>query len=317
MAKSLLSLVTVLFVISATGCRPTSESAAGASQNKKESLAKARKGFQTNLVRKESAKEPLPEPPASVFRIVSYQSPAGKMAAYLSVHSKDGKKRPAIIWITGGDCNTIGDVWSPHQAKNDQTASAYRKAGIVMMFPSLRGGNRNPGVREGFLGEVDDVLAARDWLAKQEEVDPSRIYLGGHSTGGTLALLVSECTDQFRGIFCFGPVHDPSQYDDEYVPFNAKDSREVMLRAPMFWLHSIKSPTYMIEGKKDGNGLSLLAMASTAKQDNLQNIYSLMAANHDHFSVLAPANKLIAAKILADTGAAGINLTEEEINKAK
>ena len=27
------------------------------------------------------------------------------------------------------------------------------------------------------------------------------IYLGGHSTGGTLVLLVSECTDRFRAIF--------------------------------------------------------------------------------------------------------------------
>lgn len=55
-----------------------------------------------------------------------------------------------------------------------------------MMFPSLRGGNDNPGVKEGFLAEVDDVLAAADFLGKQNYVDPGRIYLGGHSTGGTL-----------------------------------------------------------------------------------------------------------------------------------
>ena len=33
-----------------------------------------------------------------------------------------------------------------------------------MMFPSLRGGNNNPGSKEGFFGEVDDVLAAADLL---------------------------------------------------------------------------------------------------------------------------------------------------------
>ena len=66
-----------------------------------------------------------------------------------------------------------------------------------MMFPSLRGGNDNPGNKEGFLGEVDDVLAAADFLSKQEFVDPNRIYLGGHSTGGTLVLLVAACSNKF------------------------------------------------------------------------------------------------------------------------
>ena len=36
------------------------------------------------------------------------------------------------------------------------------------------------------------------FLAAQPYVDPARIYLGGHSTGGTLALLVAECSETFR-----------------------------------------------------------------------------------------------------------------------
>ena len=43
---------------------------------------------------------------------------------------------------------------------NDQNATAYPKAGVVTYFPSLRGGNLNPGRGEGFLGEVDDIIAA-------------------------------------------------------------------------------------------------------------------------------------------------------------
>src|SRR2546430_17631493 len=105
------------------------------------------------------------------------------MAAYLSPDPRDGKKHPAIIWITGGDCNSIGDVWSPAPRANDQTASAFWKAGIIMMFPSLRGGNDNPGLKEGFFGEVEDILAAADFLAKQEDVDAKRNYLGGPRPG--------------------------------------------------------------------------------------------------------------------------------------
>src|SRR5262249_51035025 len=145
------------------------------------SLIEARKGFQTKLARRESAQTPVDEAPAQIFRTIRFDSPAGKLAAYLSPDPKNGKKNPAIIWITGGDCNTIDKgCWTEGPPANDQSASAFRKAGIVMMFPSLRGGNDNPGVREGFLGEVDDVLAAADYLGKQPFVDPARIYLGGH-----------------------------------------------------------------------------------------------------------------------------------------
>src|SRR5579871_6590666 len=95
-------------------------------------LGEARKGFQTKLLRRESAKEPVPPPPPKVFRMVRYDAPAGQLAAYLSPDPKDGKKHPAIIWITGGDCNTIGDVWTPARPSDDQTAAAFRKAGIGM-----------------------------------------------------------------------------------------------------------------------------------------------------------------------------------------
>ncbi len=162
-------------------------------EQEKGSLLEARRGFKTKLVPLARERDPVPEPPPELFRKISYDSPAGKLAAYISQAPQDGTKHPAIIWITGGDCNTIDEgVWSAAPPSNDQTASAYRKAGIVMMFPSLRGGNDNPGVKEAFLGEVDDVLAAARYLVRDESVDPKRLYLGGHSTGGTLVLLVAE-----------------------------------------------------------------------------------------------------------------------------
>src|SRR5262245_11682556 len=146
---------------------PTPE--AGGDTAMPRSLTDARKGFKTKLVRRESGGDAPPAPPQDLFRTVQYDSPAGKMAAYLSVAPKDGKKHPAIVWITGGDCNSIDQgCWEKQPPSNDQSARAFREAGIVMMFPSLRGGNNNPGVKEGFLGEVDDVIAATDFLAKQE-----------------------------------------------------------------------------------------------------------------------------------------------------
>jgi dipeptidyl aminopeptidase/acylaminoacyl peptidase len=276
-------------------------------------LLEARKGFKSKLTG-HKANEPVEAPPAKLFQTIEFRSPVGSLAAYLTPDPKDGKKHPAIIWITGGDCNTIGDVWSPPEAGNDQSARQYREAGIVMMFPSLRGGNKNPGVQEGFLGEVDDVLAAADHLARQEFVDPKRIYLGGHSTGGTLVMLVAESTDRFRAVFSFGPAESVAGYGPEYTPFDVSNKHEVELRSPGYWLASINCPTFVFEGTIEANvdSFRTMARASSNPQAHFQ---AVRGANH--FSILAPTNRLIAQKILEDQAGprTNISFSETELNK--
>ena len=282
-------------------------------EQEKGSLVEARRGFKTKLVPQNAQHDPVPDPPPEIFRKVLYDSPAGKLAAYVSQVPDDGEKRPAIVWITGGDCNSIDDLWSPGPPSNDQTASAYRKAGIVTMFPSLRGGNDNPGIKESFLGEVDDVLAAADYLARQKSVDPRRIYLGGHSTGGTLVLLVAESTDRFRAVFSFGPASDVSYYPSEYIPFDTSNPREVKLRSPGRWLSSIHGPTFVFEGTEQGNLSSMQAMAQATTNPM---VHFLTVKGATHFSILAPTNALIARKILGDTGpTTNIAFTEQELNQ--
>ncbi len=307
---------TLLALVVLAGCvRPGGSPPAGGggSADKAVSLVEARQGFQTKLARKESAKEPVPQPPARLFRTVRYDAPVGKLAAYLTPDPRDGKKHPAIVWITGGDCNSIGDVWGPAPSSNDQTAAAFRKAGVVMMFPSLRGGNDNPGVKEGFLGEVDDVIAAAEFLGKQEYVDPKRVHLGGHSTGGTLVLLAAECSDRFRAVFSFGPVEDVSGYPAEYTPFDTSDPREVELRSPGRWINSIRVPTFVFEGTDRGNIDSLQAMARASTNPQA---HFLPVRGANHFSILAPVNRLIAEKVLRDDGPeCNLAFTEDEVNK--
>lgn len=299
MQRSLAGLCLLLIV----GCNRTIPQQTG-------TLVDARKGFQSKLTN-ERTNASVDHPPESVFRLVSYPAPGGEYPAYLTPDPGDGQKHPAIVWITGGDCNTIGNVWDPASPDNDQTAAAFRQAGIVMLFPSLRGGNMNPGYREGFLGEVDDVIAAADFLSKQEYVDPNRIYLGGHSTGGTLVLLVSEMTDRFRAVFSFGPVDDVSGYGGEYLPFNYRDSREVLVRSPIHWLHTIQSPTFVLEGD-DGNISCLRAMKRHSKNPQVRLI---TARGTDHFGILAPVNQLLAKKVLADNGmTTNLSVTEDEVN---
>lgn len=278
-------------------------------------LGDARAQYATKLTRKESDGGAPDKPPAGVFDLVKFTSPAGQLSAYLTPAPAGGGKHPAMIWITGGDHATIGDVWSPRPRDNDQSASQLRKAGIVMMFPSQRGGNDNPGFHEGMYGEVADISAAFDYLLTLDYVDPARIYLGGHSTGGTMALLVAESDARFRATFAFGPVTDPRGYGRDFTPYNTRDRVEIALRAPILWLDSLRSPTFVIEGESDGNADDVRALADENKNKNAS---FFVVKGQDHFSVLAPALDLIAKKIKADTGAtSNISLTLAELNAAK
>lgn len=285
----------LLIALLALGCQPIDPLTSQISDTDK-TLPEARQGFTTKIVKSGDDFGAPDIPRGNTFKLVQYSSPVGDLAAYLTPDPGDGQKHPAIVWITGGDNNSIGDVWSPQSRDNDQGASAFRKAGIVMMFPSQRGGNDNPGRREGFYGEVDDILAATDYLASLPYVDPQQIYLGGHSTGGTLAMLVGESTDRYRGIIALGPVAGVVQYGGDYVYCDLNNQEELKLRSPLYWMHGVKSPMFVFEGANQGNwdgSIEVMARENTNPQIEFWKV-----PNHDHFSVIAPVTEMLAEQII-------------------
>jgi pimeloyl-ACP methyl ester carboxylesterase len=294
---------------------PAPSTAPKAPQAKQVSFAEARKGFSTKIVRKSEPGDPIVSAPSRIFRNVTYPSPAGKLKAYLSPDPKDGKKHPAIIWIFGGFDNDIGDpAWKDGPPRADQSASAFRKAGILMMYPALRGGGDGPGSKEVCYGEVDDVLAATDFLAKQDYVDPKRIYLGGHSTGGTLVLLAAEATDRYRAVFSFGPIDNMRNYPAEELPFDVSNPKEFEMRSPIRWIMSIHSPVFVFEGES-GNAGSLLAL-SNASPNLHPGLHFFLVKGKDHFSILSPVTKLLAAKIVKDDGhSCNIDINDAELGQ--
>jgi len=276
-------------------------------------LLEGRSGFTTNLTKGEQAGYPAPEPPPALFALEQYRSPVGELAAYVSPSPGDGKKHPAMIWVFGGFDNSIGETaWEPASPDNDQSASAFREAGIVMMYPSFRGGNMNPGHIEAFYGEVDDLIAAADHLASKDYVDSQRIYLGGHSTGGTLVMLAAAATDRFRAVFAFGPVDDVAGYGPDVLPFDPWNERELTLRNPGQWLHAMNSPVFVIEG----TGGNVACFRSMRRASTNPQLHFLEVRRADHFDILAPVTGLLAEKIQQDSGpACNIQITEDEMNR--
>lgn len=266
------------------------------------SLPDARRGFVTTLLVKRKTPDPVPQPPAG-FQLVRYRAPLGDFPAYVTVPPPGGGRHPALVWLAGGFSNSIGDdPWAPAKPDNDQSARAFPQAGIVTMYPSLRGGNGNAGYLEGLYGEVDDVVAAARYLAARPDVDPRRIYLGGHSTGGTLALLVAESDSGFRAVFAFGPVAGVGEYGADSLPFDYHNQKELFLRAPVLYLGAIESPTFVFEGTEEpGNIEPLRKMCSLCANPK---VHFYEAPGLNHFSELAPVTPVVAAGIVRDTGAA-------------
>ena len=243
----------------------------------------------------------LPVPPAELFIRGDFPSDGRTLAAFVTPDPRDGEKHPAIIWLTGGDTSSLDDFWTAGSADNDQSASAFREAGIVMMFPTLRGGNQNEGAHEYFYGEVSDVIAAANHLAKLPYVDAAQVYLGGHSTGGTLALLTAESTPQFKAVFAFGPVDAVDRYPDSLLPgIGTLPREEVNLRSPVHWVRGISTPTWVIEGEvAPGN---LTDLESLCMLRNSPQLRCVAVPGRNHFSVLAPVTRVLAARIIGAMG---------------
>ena len=278
--------------------------ATGGSANKKAEFLAMRETFTSTLTSTHDPSAPPAEPPEGVFEHVQYQSPLGPMHAYVSPDPGDGKKHPIILWKFGGFSNGIGSTaWSDEPAMNDQSAAQFRKAGVLMMYPSVRGGHDNPGRFEAFYGEVDDMLAALDYARSLDYVDRDRVYLGGHSTGGSLALLTAAAvaTDKKpRAVFSLGPIDWISNYG-EGVQYDIYNDDEEYARAPIEWLDAIESPTFIIEGSEGNSG----AARRLAKATHNPNVSTFVVPTHSHFSLIAGVNEMLARKILEDAPAKG------------
>ncbi len=301
-----------------TACNPNDLDSELSTDN----LSSARATFQTEIVDTSFQGDGEPAtPPADIFSLIRYPAKDGDMAAFLTPDPKDGKKHPAVIWLIGG-YGGIGDddfFWTEQPKENDQTGSAFRKAGLVTMIPSFRGENNNPGKYEMFYGEIDDLESARQYLASLPYVDPNRIYLAGHSTGGTRVLLGSEALTGFRASFSLGGIPDLKKRVEMgkmmvAVPFNQNNPEEFRLRSPGLFITSIKSPMFYFEGE-DYYWPEFDDLKSKAIDKNLPlYIYEIKGA--DHFNIISPVTEMIAQKIVEDTAEkVNISFSERDIQE--
>lgn len=314
--------VVLLLVAGVVPAAPKRERAPTALKPPAETLKAVRAGFETTIVPNSFQPiGPAPEAPAKLYRRVRYPSPAGKLVAYVTPDPKDGKRRPAVVWAHGGFGGLSEAYWQKHPASNDQTPKAFLDAGFVVMLPAWRGENDNPGRFELFYGEVDDAVAAVDYVAKLPYVDPNRVYMVGHSTGGTITLLAALSTDKLRAAFSFGGAPDVGRVvsDGEgygNTPFDPANKQESRLRSAIHFVESLKTPTWYLEGEASSYVDEAREMQRRAARAGAPFKAHILKGG-DHFNILRPLTALIAREIVADKGpVCTIDLTEAEVTAA-
>lgn len=195
------------------------------------------------------AKGPAPQQyaqltvPASA-REITYTSDGMNLKGWLS-RNRRGAKSPGLVFVHGGFAFSSAD-W-------EQT-KPFREAGYVVLSPMLRGENGGPGYYEAFYGEVNDVVAAGKYLASLHGIDRDRIFLCGHSTGGTITMLASMISSPFCAAASIGGSPDQEMFfksAPQIVPFAKDKPEEFAMRSPIRFPDSLRCPLYIICGTRD------------------------------------------------------------------
>ncbi|MEZ6139414.1 MAG: prolyl oligopeptidase family serine peptidase [Zavarzinella sp.] len=259
-------------------------------------LSVVRHEFKTRLISNFSSNIQTPIPPKGVLELVKYSTSLGVMDAYITPKTRGPGRYPAIIWLSDQLNNSIDQrFWSVEQSHlHGQT---FRDAGLIMMYPSMRGGNKNPGFVECGFGEVDDILDACKFLTSRDDVDRSRIFLVGHGYGGTLALLTAEYRSTgIRGVLAIAPASSIDRYDREKLTYDATFNYEKLLRSPSHWMNHISCSTWIVTGKNDHLWSTDL---NEFKRTNLfpERVHCSLLPDLDHQSIVEPVVRVYLGKI--------------------
>lgn len=250
-----------------------------------QSLREARQKFTTHLLIHGPAPQDYADEVPGGVQKVTYTSHGRSLLAWLAVPSTPGP-HPAVLFAHGGFSLGAGDY---------EDARPFVDAGFVVLLPAWRGENGNPGEFERVYGEIDDAVAALDYLANVPGVDKKRLFATGHSMGGTTAMLLAEVSDRLRGAASCGGFPDIRGAIDQgmrldiYVPYDWHNPLENDLRSPGRHLRDLQCPLALFNSDSDRLYVQQSATLPEEAKSYGKQVTVEVFDNTDHHSALAPA----------------------------
>ena len=216
---------------------------------------------------------------------------------YFKPAAKFTGKRPVIINIHGGP---EGQSRPGYQGANNYYLN---EMGVAIIYPNVRGSS---GYGKSFLladngmkreESVQDIGALLDWIAKQPDLDASKVMVTGGSYGGYMTLAVAtkyndriSCALDIVGISNFTSFLKNTEsyrrdlrraeYGDERDPAMAAYFEKI---APLNNAHKITKPLFIVQGGNDPRVPRTEAIQMAQKvRDNKGVIWYLEAKDEGH-----------------------------------
>ncbi|MBQ7805728.1 alpha/beta hydrolase fold domain-containing protein [Rhodococcus sp. (in: high G+C Gram-positive bacteria)] len=160
----------------------------------------------------------VPGPDVDVVQ-TRYAGPTNDLDARIYVPPKDGRTdRPVLLYFHGG-----GFVAGGLDSNDNVCRTLAHRLGAVVIAPSYRLAPEHP-----FPAPVDDALAALSWapgIAREHGGDPQQLFLGGESSGGTLAAVLAQHArdhdgPEVAGQILISPAIEPEQETESMRMFS-------------------------------------------------------------------------------------------------
>ena len=206
-------------------------------------------------------------PPGQPWRSVSFPSSDGvSVQAWLGLPAhadiSDGPF-PAILHVHGGPSGAVSDAF-------DASSQAWLDHGFAYLTVNYRGstgfGREFQEKINGDVGhwELEDMLAARDWLIEQRIADPQAILLEGGSYGGFLTVWALSQTPELwaGGVAPVAIVDWTMNYEDSSAAMQGwarmifdgspQDKADLYReRSPLTHAAAIQAPLLIFQGRHD------------------------------------------------------------------
>jgi pimeloyl-ACP methyl ester carboxylesterase len=158
----------------------------------------------------------LAHPPAwaaASEKTISFPVKGQKVVGTLEV--PDGGVKPAVILLLHGFKGSRNELEIPSLKEGvfTRAANAWAAQGIASLRIDFRGGGDSEGSFEDttISGQVEDALAAIEFLQTEKSIDPKRIALVGWSQGGAVAALTAgRSTRRLAAVALWNPLTSPA-----------------------------------------------------------------------------------------------------------
>ena len=170
------------------------------------------------------------------------------------------KRTPGLLFVHGGPLSQYG--WGFFDEFQLAAAAGYTVVGVNPRGSDGYGHNHADAITGDF-GNLDwiDVQAAIEWLAKQPDVDPERLGIGGGSYGGFMTAWATARNHRFKVALVERAVINWSTMEAtsdigwfqqlEMGATTLTDPIRVARQSPITYVKDVRTPTLIVHSEED------------------------------------------------------------------